>query len=112
MGNVFNSGRTGNVFSGLQMRPFDRDRDIPADLGLGGLSTEYTVTNESPDGGFWNIPSIWWTPDGVPAQVGPDSAQAFAMEYEQRTGKKFPPLPRPRKGVLFAMSRSANGGGS
>jgi len=102
---------TMNALSGLGLRPFDPAQDVPQDMGLGGISTEYTVTNEAPDGGFWNIPSIWWTEDGKPSLVDTDAAQAFAMEYEKRTGKKFSRYPDPGMASFFAMSRSANGGG-
>jgi len=95
----------------IGLRPFDPQRDKPVDMGLGGLSTEYTVTNRAPDGGYWNIPSIWWDKDGRPSLVDADAAQQFAQDYEKRTGQRFERIPDEGAAGFRAMNRSAMGGG-
>jgi|GEM_PF-4843047 len=96
---------------GIKLRPFDPRQDQPQDMGLGGLSTEYTVTNRAPDGGFWNIPSIWWDAEGRPSLVDADAAQQFALDYEARTGRRFERIPDEGAASFRAMNKSAMGGG-
>lgn len=93
----------------LAARPFDSRSDTPVDLGLGGPSTEYLMTEMAPNGGFWNIPQIWYV-GGKPVLVEPWQAQAFAREYETNTGKRFPRFDNAGVGAFSAMNRSALGG--
>jgi len=95
----------------INLRPFNPSKDVAQDLGLGGLSTEYTVTNPAPGGGYWNIPSIWWDDRGNPVVVNPDDAQLFAMEYERKTGTRFDRYEDSGPAEFRAMNRSAMGGG-
>ena len=96
----------------LLLRPFDPQRDVPQDVGLGGLSTEYLATESAPDFGYWNIPQIWWTQGGEPHLVSPEQANALALTYEEATGQRFPRFMRPGIGAEMAAHRSANGGAS
>ncbi len=93
------------------MEPFDKERHESKDVGLGGQSTEYLATERAPDGGFWNIPMIWYSPDGKPVKVGIDQAYQMAVEHEKRTGQRFPRYDSPGAGSFSAMNRSAMGGG-
>lgn len=92
------------------VRPFDPAKDSPRDVGLGGPSTEYLITEQAPDGSFWNIPSIWWDRDGAPILLDADAAMQMAVDYEARTGHKFPRFSSPGAGAFSAMNRSAMGG--
>jgi len=93
----------------LYLRPFDPESDAPRDVGLGWPSTEYLMTEEAPDGGFWNIPSVWWR-DGEAFRLSPEQAMEMALRYEQVTGKKFPRFDDSGAGSFSAMNRSAMGG--
>jgi hypothetical protein len=90
--------------------PYDPAKHQPQDLGLGGMSTEYTATQNAPDGGFWNIPTIWYTQQGEAQLLDPKDAQALAQMYEQQTGRRFPRYETPEIGAERAMHRSAMGG--
>jgi len=92
--------------------PFDPETMKPKDVGLGGPSTEYLVTQEAPDGKVWNIPSIWWTPDGEPVQVPEDVAARLAYQYEKQfEGRgQFPRFDDIDTAVENAKERSKSGG--
>lgn len=98
------------LLGGINLEPFDPAKHKPTDVGLGGPSTEYLMTEESPDAQFWNIPGIWWDANGKPVMADPDQAWAFAEEYEKRTGRRFPRFNSPGAGSFSAMNRSAMGG--
>ena len=93
--------------------PFDNKVHTPQDMGLGGKSTEYLITLDSPEGGVWVIPSIWWNNEGKPKLVSdPEEAFELAEKYEKETGLEFP---RFKKGAYkqadkFAKERSEAGG--
>jgi len=103
-----------------KLRPFDYKKDTPKDVGLGGPSTEYLITLDSPDGGVWVIPSIWWDKKGKPTLLDPkvegNQKKAFdlAKQYEKDTGKKFPRYDKGAYGQAdnFAIKRSHEGGAS
>lgn len=99
----------GNPLINYLVRPFDPAEDKPADMGLGGLSTEYLSTEDAPEGGFWNIPLIWWQ-SGKPMLVEPEQAQQFARDYERFSGRRFPRFASVSEGVNRAQNRSAMGG--
>jgi hypothetical protein len=94
----------------MLFHPFDPRRDTPRDVGFGGPSTEYLMTERAPDFGYWNIPQIWWTPSGQPVVVEPWQANALAIEYEAASGKHFPRYPTMGVSEERAMNRSALGG--
>lgn len=91
--------------------PFDPRRDKPRDNGDGSFSTEIATTNDAPDGGYWNIPTLWWR-DGKPMELTPEGAQSLAMRYEQATGNKFPRFKSVAEAEASAQARSAGGGAS
>lgn len=98
---------------GESFEPFDPSKHTPKDVGLGGPSTEYLITENAPDGGFWNIPSIWWDKKGNPTHIKDrEQALALARHYEETTGKRFPRYGTPGAGSFAAMNRSAMGGAS
>ena len=92
--------------------PFDPDKHTPKDVGLGGPSTEYLVTDNHPDGGVFNYPSVWWGEDGEPVLLKGDEAYEQAIEYERRNKKRFPYYPDVETAVDAAKSRSSGGGAS
>jgi hypothetical protein len=79
-----------------QLEPFDPAKHKPQDVGLGGPSTEYISTVDSPEGGVMNIPTIWWDAKGKPTLFDPKNktqlkkAIQLSIEYEKETGKQFP----------------------
>lgn len=92
--------------------PFDNELHTPQDVGLGGKSTEYLSTLDSPDGGVWVIPRIWWDNKGNPTLVEDKEAFELAEKYEKETGLEFP---RFKEGAYkeadeFAITRSKAGG--
>lgn len=92
--------------------PFNPDIHTPKDVGLGGPSTEFLITEEAPGGGFWNIPSIWWDSSGNPQILPAEQAQARALAFEELTGKRFPRFASPEEGSESAKQRSQSGGAS
>lgn len=92
----------------LAVRPYDPSRDHPTDMGLGGLSTEYLRTYDTPFGESVNVPSIWFTESGLPF-LSPDP-YSTAMDYEAATGRLFPTYDTTDEAVTAAKMRSANGG--
>eukprot|EP00481_Brizalina_sp_1-RS-2013_P001474 TRINITY_DN3693_c0_g1_i1.p1 TRINITY_DN3693_c0_g1~~TRINITY_DN3693_c0_g1_i1.p1 ORF type:complete len:123 (-),score=19.81 TRINITY_DN3693_c0_g1_i1:41-409(-) len=69
-----------------KLEPFDYNKHKPQDVGLGGPSTEYLVTLDSPDGGVWVVPSIWWDEEGNPTLVeNQDKVFEIAKQYEKET---------------------------
>ncbi len=97
------------------LEPFDNEKHTPQDVGLGGLSTEYLITVDSPDGGVMVIPSIWWDEEGKPQLIeDQDEAVSLALEYEKGNNKQFPRFaPKAYKEAdAFAQERSKAGGAS
>ena len=94
--------------------PFDKDLHTPRDVGLGGLSSEYTMTVDAPDGQVAVIPSIWWDADGEPVVLDQRDAERRSFEYEQQTGKQFPRFPAGGYELAdeYAQARSSQGGAS
>ena len=92
------------------LEPFDPSKHTEMDIGLGGPSTEYIATENAPDGGFWNIPTIWFDKGGKPLKLDNYNSAIMAREYEDKTGKMFPRFKTPGAGSFAAMNRSAMGG--
>ena len=93
----------------LPIRPFDASQDAPADLGLGGLSTEVLETFQTPQGDYVNVPSAWFMGDMGPFLV--DDPLYFANDYERGTGSSFPRFDALDQAIRSAEIRSASGGG-
>lgn len=94
----------------MGLEPFDPKKHKPTDIGLGGPSTEVSITENSPDGRVWNIPSLWWTKEGKPMLLPPDQAVKVADEYERLSGKRFPRFSDIDTAVDAAKARSKKGG--
>jgi hypothetical protein len=92
--------------------PFDKGIHTSRDVGLGGLSSEYTMTVDAPDGQVAVIPSIWWDTNGEPVVLDQRDAERRSFEYEQETGKQFPRFaPNDYASAdKFAQERSKQGG--
>lgn len=99
----------------MLLEPFDPSKHNPKDVGLGGPSTEYLMTFEAPDGGYWNVPSIWWGPNGN-AYYFPegksDDVWNMAKEWEDKTGERFPRYDTMEGAEMAAARRSEEGGAS
>ena len=97
------------------LEPFDPSKHTPQDVGLGGPSTEYLITVDSPDGGVMVIPSIWWDEEGEPQLIeDQNEAVSLAVEYEKENSVVFPRFaPKAyKKADAFAQQRSKLGGAS
>jgi hypothetical protein len=93
--------------------PFDSRIHKPRDLGLGGLSTEYTATVDSPEGEVMIIPTIWWDEKGEPTLFkNIEEAMATALEYEKLQNRQFPRFPAGayEEADKWAIDRSKAGG--
>lgn len=75
----------------------------------GSISTELSVTSQSPDGSWTNIPSLWMTPDG-PMIVDEDIAADLARNYGRATSTRFPSFGSLDEAERIASSRSNRGG--
>ncbi|GGE29895.1 hypothetical protein GCM10011360_17450 [Primorskyibacter flagellatus] len=96
----------------LPLEPFDSAKHQPRDNKDGTFSTEIEITNDAPDGGYWNIPSLWFRKDGTSVQMTDEQAQIFAKKYEEVSGKKFPRFATVKEAEDYAKKRSARGGAS
>jgi len=94
----------------IPFEPFDPSKHKPQDMGLGGMSTEYISGQTMPDGSVMNYPTIWFDPQGKAVLMDPRDAFDFALDYEARSGKKFPRYGNAGIADEFAMHRSAMGG--
>lgn len=92
----------------LPVRPFDPSTDKPANLGLGGLSTEVLETFQTPQGDYTNIPSAWFVGGNGPFMV--DDPMPLAHDYEVATRQSFPRYDDLDQAVWGARYRSASGG--
>jgi len=93
--------------------PFDPKVHKPIDLPGGKKATEYLASERSPDGGAWNIPTIWFDKKtGKPRFLSGDKAWNAAKSYEDDTGRKFPRFDDLDAAVTAAQSRSKAGGAS
>lgn len=93
------------------MEPFDPKKHKPIELPNGGMATEYTATERSPDGKWWNIPQIWFNPAGNPTY--PARYQNIAEAYEKKKGEQvFQRFDSQEEAVSAAQGRSDSGGGT
>lgn len=98
-----------------KLEPFNYKKHKPQDVGLGGPSTEYLVTLDSPDGNVWVVPSIWWDEEGNPTLVeNQDKVFELAKQYEKENNVMFPRFPQGeyKQADMFAQARSKAGGAS
>ena len=84
--------------------PFDPETMKPQDIGFGQPSTEILISEDSPEGQVWNIPSLWWSPEGNPTYVSPRTAARLAYTYEKENDVKLPRFP---KGAYKEASEAA-----
>ena len=95
--------------------PFNPSIHKPQDLGLGEkgqLSTEFVSTMDAPNGGVWNIPTVWFDEDGVGKHFDEQTAGRLAYEYEKQRTKEgqFPRFNDIDSAVKTAIERSKQGG--
>jgi hypothetical protein len=95
--------------------PFDPSKHKPQDLGLGEdgeLSTEHVITTDSPTGDVWNIPTVWFGPDGRGYKLPDDISQRLAYSYEKGNKGQWPRFPKGEYDVAGqdASARSKEGG--
>lgn len=93
------------------LRPYNAEVNKPVDVGLGGPSTEYLVTDNDQLGTPFNYPSIWWDYQGSPALMNPDDAYDTALGYERLSGLQFPRFDTTQMADYAAQARSEHGGG-
>lgn len=98
------------MYNALNRAPYDPKKNTPQDLGLGGESTEYSATVDTPQGTYKNIPQIWYDKQGK-AQLYPEEvARSLAQLTERVTGRSFPEYTDLNQAVSDAEARSRGGG--
>lgn len=113
-----------------KLEPFDPKKHKPISTVGNRYATEYLASENAPDNGAWNIPTIWFdtktkepvflsetkeeiNEDGtVTKYFSNDKAWNAAFEYEKETGKKFPRFKDIPSAVEAAEKRSNKGGAS
>jgi len=113
-----------------KLEPFDPKKHKPISTVGNRYATEYLASENAPDNGAWNIPTIWFdtetkepvflsetkeeiNKDGtVTKYFSNDKAWNAAFEYEKETGKKFPRFKDIPSAVEAAEKRSNKGGAS
>lgn len=94
-----------------ELIPFDPKKHKAIKLPGGGGATEYLASERSPEGGAWNIPTIWFDSEtDKPKLLTGDKAWNAAASYEERTSKKFPRFKSISEAVDAAEKRSKAGG--
>lgn len=98
------------TWNSLKLAPYDPKKNTPQDLGLGGVSTEYTATVDTPQGTYKTIPQVWFRPSGKAQLVPEDLARYLAGLTERVTGRSFPEYQSVDEADLDASMRSRGGG--
>lgn len=93
------------------LAPFDPTVNTPRDMGLGGVSTEYTSTDLDQSGRPMNYPQIWWDKQREPHMLSPEQAYSQAIGYEKGTLNSFPRYDSLGQAEFAAQNRSAMEGG-
>tara|TARA_R100001129_G_scaffold180334_1_gene158267 strand:+ start:1168 stop:1587 length:420 start_codon:yes stop_codon:yes gene_type:complete len=75
----------------------------------GSYSTEITMTERDGDM-FFNFPSLYMTQEGIKQFEDPREAKDVALEYEKRSGKKFPRYSSLKAALKAAKARTNQGG--
>jgi|TARA_R110000744_G_scaffold33338_1_gene77768 hypothetical protein len=99
-----------NTYPTFGLIPFDKNKHVPQDLGLGGLSTEYLSTESDQFGIPFNFPTVWYDKTGKAILLPLEDARVISLNYEQSTGRKFPRFNTFDEGAETAMKRSKMGG--
>ena len=95
------------------LEPFNPRKHKPVQTVGASRATEYLVTEKSPEGKAWNIPTIWFNKKtNKPTYLKGDKAWNEAVSYEKSSGKKFPRFKTIAAGVTAAKNRSKAGGAS
>ena len=97
------------------LEPFDPKKHKPVDTAGGSKATEYLASENAPEGKgyFWNIPTIWFdSATGKPTYLKGDAAWDQALDYEKKTGQKFPRFKDKDAAINAAKERSSAGGAS
>ena len=78
----------------------------------GSYSTERTVTVQSPDGSWVNVPSLWMGPNGPVdlRPMGDDYIGRVAQTFEKQAGKRFVRFNDLKVAEAAAAMRSEAGG--
>ena len=92
------------------LTPYEPGINFPQDVGLGGISTEYTATDFDPNGQVFNYPQIWYDRQGMANVLPQDQAYDQALAYENGTAQRFPRFNSLENAETFAVNRSAMGG--
>ena len=91
--------------------PFDPKKHKPIVAPNGMRTTERLISEGSPDGKVWNIPTVWFDSEtGKPKLLPLDKALSAAVAYESSTGKSFPRFDSIESAVESAKARSERGG--
>jgi hypothetical protein len=97
------------------LEPFNSKKHKPVDTVGGSKATEYLASENAPEGKgyFWNIPTIWFdSATGKPTYLKGDAAWDQALDYEKKTGQKFPRFKDKDAAINAAKERSSAGGAS
>lgn len=92
------------------LNPYQPGYNFPQDVGLGGISTEYTATDYDPQGQVFNYPQIWYDQEGRAIVLPQDQAYNQAVSYENGSGLRFPRFNSLGNAETYAEHRSAMGG--
>lgn len=92
------------------LNPYQPGYNFPQDVGLGGISTEYTATDYDPSGQVFNYPQIWYDQEGRANVLPPDQAYQQSLAYERGSAQRFPRFDSLGNAETFAENRSAMGG--
>lgn len=98
-------GISGQEAAAQTLRPFE-----PGEFrqnGDGSISTELSVTIQTPDGAWVNVPSLLMGPDG-PVEYDPDDEEVMQQvaEYLRATGVQLPTFRSVDEAVAAAQARS------
>lgn len=107
---VLNALLSDRANSQFGLLPYQPGYNFPQDVGLGGVSTEYTATDTAPDGQIFNYPQIWFTQEGEAVVLPPEQAYDQATSYERNTAKRFPRFNSLGNAETYAENRSMSGG--
>lgn len=91
--------------------PFDPKKHKPIVAPNGMKTTERLISEDSPDGKVWNIPTVWFDSEtGKPRLLPAQKAWSVAALYEKTTGRFFPRYENIPAAVAAAKARSNRDG--
>ena len=95
----------------ITLEPFDPNKHKPIQTIGDMWSTEYLITDKSPEGKIWNIPSIWFHTKTKDSKfLDRETANLIAAMYEKNTKIKFPRFKTIKDAEKAAQKRSNSGG--